>query len=349
MSRGVRRSYAPVRRSGRLLFLVVCCFFVTPWPPPAARGEGDAMVKARTELVFSGSGAAVLALRPDTGLRLYDLPGGSLRRQRSPVGVTRLALSFGGSCLALATADGGLEIACKNEEPVRCPLPAGDGALQALAVSDDGARVVLVRVTPATPDGAGGGSRLELWALPAGEAPLAAAPLPITRVAGLEADGELRLLTVHEPTTRGAGFRAAFALDATRGAWETVLREEATAPARVPRGIHAGRAWLADAEGLVGYAPSAPPRRLPGTLRDRLAASPDGARLLAYRTERMVGAVDGEVLLRLLDPNEGTELRRATRTVEAVAETSFALTADGALYSVQPTPEGGVAVRPHPW
>jgi hypothetical protein len=224
-------------------------------------------------------------------------------------------------------------------------LPADSGPIVDMSVSDAGDRIALLRRVQQQGDG-----RIEVWSLPTGDEPLASVEFPLYDSAFVTANGSFSAMSVYSARTSGAE-RAMqiYVYDSDRGALRPLSEEHPFASQWISAAVCGEWVWVVQEEGLVGWRPGQAPIELPGAVGDRLAFSPSGDHLLAYRVLRVTTATSAEVLFRVIDLSSLEEIKRVTHLIADDSEAQFALTPNLGLLELRLSFEGQLQVEELSW
>jgi hypothetical protein len=268
----------------------------------------------RVEASATGTVAAVVG---GPRAHVYRLPGGELWFAETG----EVVLAAGGAAAAVRQDAGTLIVYTGSRRTVHA-LPDG---VAALAIADDGARVaVLVAGRPA---------RVEWWRIGAAE-PDAAVGIGDAVRGHVQGDEDLGVVVAWTGTAAAAGARPAAVL--TDGG---VIHRFESPPAAVT--VTGGRAWAAEADGVIGRAATGDPLRLAGGLGDRIAVTPDHRHLLLYRAEHRYPA---QLRLRIVSASDGTEVRALAAEVDDDLGGAFVLSPGLDVLAVH-ADDGGLRVR----
>lgn len=301
------------------------------------------MVTIYPSLRVLANGAVALVDAVDRGFQIVSIPDLTVRFAATYQNVVDVALSGFGAALGIWTTSDEL-VVVRDGRRQPYALPRNPTRIRGFAVSDRGDRLVLVL---------GGESRgesgsLEVWSLPAGEAPLAVAALPPIDRGAVAANPGCSRIGLVATTTAGSGpdFRAVYAVPGGGVAELQPLWSEDGAPLVGTAILLSDEwVWMVRGDGLVGWRGEEPPVSLPGLAFEKLIYSPTGSHLLASHVERPVGVTDAEVLFRLFDLTTVTEVARATHVVAHVAEAHPVVSPDLSLLIVRATRAGEVEVE----
>jgi hypothetical protein len=304
--------------------------------------KGRAVVTIYPSLRVSANGAAVLLDAVGKGFSVVSIPDLAVRFAGTYEDAVDLTLSGFGESLGIRTLSDELVVVRGGDQQSH-PLPRAGDRIRGFAVSDAGDRLALALGGEIY----GEPGSLEVWSLPAGAAPLAAATLPAIDRAVVSGSPGFSRISLAASTSDGAEFRAVYTVPDGDGGELTPLWPNGNAAA--PGGAVALSdewTWIARADGLAGLRDGEErPVTLPGTAFERLLYSPTGSHLLASRVERVVGVTDAAILFRLFDLATLTETARATHVIEHDGEAHPVVSPDWSLLILRATRAGEVAVQ----
>jgi len=303
------------------------------------------------ELYLSTNGAAALVDHTMGRVELVDVPSLDRRYANESVqGLDGVALSSSGTVAALRTY--GSRLTLVGGLGTRSyTLPADRGSIVDMAISDAGDKIALLfRTGPQSPAGDTllKNGRLEVWPLPPGGAPVAAVEVPVLDSGFVTANEILSTVSVLTARTLTADRAMDVYVHGERGL-VPLSQEDALASDWIHAALHGEWVWIVQVDGLVGWRPGQAPVRLPGAIGDRLAFSPSGDHLLAYRVLRVVDPASAEMRFRLYKLESLQQVAQATHLVADDGEKHFALSPDLSLFALQVTVEGRLQVEELGW
>ncbi|MGH2532459.1 MAG: hypothetical protein ACRDJW_09145 [Thermomicrobiales bacterium] len=293
---------------------------------------------------LSANGATALVDTVDDGWRVRDLPSGRVRWDLAQeADLAHVALSASGNAVAWVEERGQVTI-LTGAGRIRGDLPAPRERIRAIAISDNGDHVAVLRA--AGEDGTNG--ELLLIRREARDEAIAGTELPVYDSGFILANDDCSLLAVRSSSTIDEQQHSeAFVRD------EGLLRPlwtKGTAP--VSHGALAlyGE-WLfaATADGLAGWRRTGVQLTVPGSMRERMIFSPDGSHLLASVAEEVIDVTSARMRFRLIDLASLTETRFTSHLIEGRRGAQFVLDTALDLFEVRVTKAGEVAVKMLGW
>jgi hypothetical protein len=302
--------------------------------------KGRTVVTIYPSLRVSANGAVALLDAVARGFSVVSIPDLAVRFTGTYEDVGDLSLSGFGESLGIRTLSNEL-VVVRGEAQQSHPLPRAGDRVRGFAVSDAGDRLALALGGEIY----GEPGSLEVWSLPAGTAPLAAATLPAIDRAVVSGSPGFSRIGLAASTSGGVEFRAVYTVPDGDGDELIPLWPDGSASGGVVA-LSDEWTWVARADGLVGWRDGEQrPVTLPGTAFERLIFSSTGSHLLAARVERVVGVTDAAILFRLFDLATLTETARATHVIEHDGEAHPVVSPDQSLLVLRATRAGEVAVQ----
>lgn len=296
-------------------------------------------------LHFSATKAAVLVDRVGQGFQVYTLPDLGVAFERdSYQDVYQVRLSSSGSVVAWLTLEKSLEIV-RGSEQTRYELPYARSQISAFAVADAGDQIALLLSDAA-------GSRLEIWPLPLGGQPLLTHALPLFDMVNVIANPAFTTLAVHTFDVLGSdAFSAIYRYDAHSLTLSEQWSEVGSQATHVPSLLAVSDTWVwaVKVAGLQGWHKDDAPVTLPGTLRDRILLSSNGAHLLVYRGVEVLDMTTIKYVFRLIDCASLQELKQVHHVVEQASAAHFVLNEDLTISELRVTQEGQLQKKDLGW
>jgi hypothetical protein len=305
--------------------------------------EGRGMVTIYPSLRVSANGAVALVDAVAQGYKVVSIPDLAVQFEGTYQNVVDLALSGFGAALGIRMTTDEV-IVVRDGQQQRHALPRGRDRIRGFAVSDASDRLALALGGETY----GEAGTLEVWSLPAGEAPLAAAALPAIGRGFVASNPSFSRISLVATTTGGElDFRAVYAMaGGSSGALKPIWIEQGAPLQGTAVSLSDEWSWIARGDGLAGWrGDETEPMSLPGTAFERLIYSPTGSHLLAARVERLAGPTSAEVLFRLLDLSTLTEVARATHVIENDAGAHPVVAPDLSLLILRATRSAEVEMR----